>query len=271
MPLFESGRRLCLLLEAGGTRFSVEATSVTEVASPGPDETSLRGVLEIQDLSELLGGEPEPTPGMVVVFDVSPTLAVRVRSIVEVADVARAVHFVLPSGLGATLASLSHSAVLYKERLYLELNADALPQAPGAAKPPAPLPVHLALSPPERSLVFESQGRLFGLPLSYVSQVAMRTPSFCELPGRSGAVAGLLPHGQVLWPLYSAPALLLGGSVVAEDFLVLADVEGRRLGMCASRVLGVFPHFTSTLNPGEFTAPGLPMPVLFADPRRMFS
>lgn len=271
MPLFESGRRLCLLLEAGNTHFCVEATSITEVAAPGPDETSLRGVLDIQDLSVLLGGEPESVPGMVVVLDVSPTLAVRVRSIVEVVDVARATHFVMPSGLGATLAAISHGAVLYKERLFLEINADALPQAPGAAPAATSLGVHLAPTPPERALVFESQGRLFGLPLGSVSQVAMRGAAFCSLPGRGGAIAGLMPHGPALWPLYSAPALLLGAPVVAEDFLVLAEVEGRRLGLCASRVLGVFPRFQATDVPGEFTAPGLPAPVLFADLARMFS
>jgi chemotaxis signal transduction protein len=257
-------------MEAGDTRFSVEATSVMEVASLGPDETSLRGVLEVKDLSVLLGGEPEQTPGMVVVFDVSPTLAVRVRSIVEVTDVAPAPHFLLPSGLGDTLAALSRSAVLHKERLYLEINADALPHEPGPVSPPPEHPVHLAMSAPERSLVFESQGRLFGLPLSLISQVVMRGPAFSALPGRGGAVAGVMPHGQVLWPLYSAPALL-GGRATAESFLVLAEVEGRNLGLCASRVLGVHPRFEPAGEPGEFTAPGVPAPVLFLNLRRMFS
>ncbi|WPB73335.1 chemotaxis protein CheW [Archangium violaceum] len=270
MPPYESGRRLCLLMEAGDTRFSVEATSVMEVAAPGPDETSLRGVLEVKDLSVLLGGEPEQTPGMVVVFDVSPTLAVRVRSIVEVTDVASAPYFLLPTGLGDTLAALSRSAVLHKERLYLEINAEALPHEPGTVRPPPQLPVRLAELTPERSLVFESQGRLFGLPLSWVSQVVMRGPAFSALPGKSGAVAGVMPHGQALWPLYSAPALL-GGASRAEDFLVLAEVEGRSLGLCASRVLGVHPRFEPAGEPGEFTAPGVPGPVLFLDLRRMFS
>ncbi|OJH37066.1 chemotaxis protein CheW [Cystobacter ferrugineus] len=270
MPLFESGRRLCLLLEAGGTRFSVEATSVTEVAAPDPDQTSLRGVLEVQDLSVLLGGEPEPTPGMVVVLDVSPTLAVRVSSVVEVADVTRAVHFVLPSVLGDSLAALSHSAVMHKGRLYLELGADVLPHEPGIVTPP-PLPtLYLFGFPPERSLVFESQGRLFGLPLPFISQVVMRGESFSALPGRGGAIAGLMPHGQVLWPLYSVPALL-GGRAVAEDFLVLAEVEGRTLGLCASRVIGVYPRFEPTGNPGEFTVSGVPDPILFVDLWSMFS
>ncbi|PTL85227.1 chemotaxis protein CheW [Vitiosangium sp. GDMCC 1.1324] len=271
MPPYESGRRLCLLMEAGDTRFSVEATSVMEVAAPGPDETSLRGVLEVTDLSVLLGGSPEQGPGMVVVFDVSPTLAVRVRSIVEVVDVASAPHFLLPSGLGDTLAALSRSAVLHKDRLYLELNPEALPHEPGTVSPPPEHPVHFAGSPPERSLVFESQGRLFGLPLTLISQVVMRGPAFSALPGKSGAVAGVMPHGQALWPLYSAPALLGGASACAESFLVLAEVEGRGLGLCASRVLGVHPRFEPAGEPGEFTAPGLQAPVLFLDLRRMFS
>ncbi|HYO71381.1 MAG TPA: chemotaxis protein CheW [Archangium sp.] len=136
--------------------------------------------------------------------------------------------------------------------------------------PPPLLPVRLVELTPERSLVFESQGRLFGLPLSRVSQVVMRGPAFSTLPGRSGAVAGVMPHGQALWPLYSAPALL-GGASRAEDFLVLAEVEGRSLGLCASRVLGVHPRFEPAGEPGEFTAPGVPGPVLFLDLQRMFS
>lgn len=270
MPVYESGRRLCLLLEAGDTRFCVEATSVMEVAAPGPDETSLRGVLEVKDLSALLGGEPERAPGMIVVFDVSPTLAVRVRSIVEVANVASAPHYLLPSGLGSTLAALSRSALLHKERLYLELNADALPQQAGGASAPPEHPLHLLTSPPERSLVFESQGRLFGVPLPLVSQVVPRGLSFSALPGQGGAVAGVMPHAQQLWPVYSAPALL-GGRARAEDFLVLAEVQGHPLGLCASRVLGVHPRFEPGGEAGEFTAPGLPAPALFADLGRMFA
>lgn len=270
MPAYESGRRLCLLLEAGDTRFCVEATSVMEVAAPGPDETSLRGVLEVKDLSVLLGGEPERRPGMIVVFDVSPTLAVRVRSIVEVLDVAAAPHYLLPSGLGSTLAALSRSAVLHKERLYLELNPEALPHEPGGVSAPPEHPVHWVEGRPERSLVFESRGQLFGVPLPQVSQVVMRGPAFSLLPGGAGAVAGVMPHAQRLWPLYAAPALL-GGSATAEDFLVLCEVGGQHLGLCASRVLGVHPRFEPTGEPGAFSAPGVSSPVLFPDLGRMFS
>ncbi|MFP2932425.1 hypothetical protein ACLESO_46205 [Pyxidicoccus sp. 3LG] len=104
MSPFESGRRLCLLVEAGETRYAVEATSVMEVAMSGANGSSLRGVLEVKDLSALLGGSPEEGPGMVVVLDVSPTLAVRVRSVVEVADVARAPVLPPAPGLADSLA-----------------------------------------------------------------------------------------------------------------------------------------------------------------------
>jgi chemotaxis signal transduction protein len=270
VPSFESGRRLCLLVEAGETRYSVEATSITEVAAPGPDVSSLRGVLEVKDLAVLLGGSPESAPGMVVVFDVSPTLAVRVHSVVEVADVTQAPFFLLPSGLGDRLAALSRGAVLHKERLYLELMPEAIPHEPGALGAPPPHPLHFMERAPERSLVFESQGQLFGVPLLYVLQVVQRDSSFSSLPGQGGPVAGVFPHSQALWPVYSVPALL-GAPAVSEPFFVLAELAGRSLGLCATRVLGVHPRFVPTDALGEFTAPGLPGPVLFLDLQRMFS
>ncbi len=271
MAPFESGRRLCLLVEAGQTRYALEATSVMEVALPGPDGTSLRGMLEVKDLSALLGGGPESAPGMVVVLDVSPTLAVRVRSVVEVADVAQAPFFLLPAGLGDTLAPLSRGAVLHKQRLYLELIAEALPQRVGPRSvQPQERPVLLLASPPERALVFESQGRLFGLSLGLVSQVVTGGEAFSRLPVQSGPVAGVFPHAQVLWPIYSAPALL-GAPAQVEDFFVLAELAGQNMGWCATRVLGVLQRFEPSLELGEFTAPGLPGPVLFLDLQHMFS
>jgi chemotaxis signal transduction protein len=262
---------LCLLVEAGETRYAIEATSVMEVALPGSDGTSLRGMLEVKDLSTLLGGSPETAIGMVVVLDVSPTLAVRVRSVVEVADVARAPFFLLPAGLGDTLAPLSRGAVLHKERLYLELIADALPQRIGPRGPPtAPKAVRLIESPPDRALIFESQGRLFGLPLTLVSQVVTRGEAFSMLPVQSGPVAGMFPHAQILWPIYSAPALL-GVPAQVETFFVLTELAGQNVGWCATRVLGVRQHFQAAEAPGEFTAPGLPSPVLFLDLQHMFS
>jgi len=268
---FESGRRLCLLVEAGETRYAIEATSVMEVALPGSDGTSLRGMLEVKDLSTLLGGGPEQATGMVVVLDVSPTLAVRVSSVVEVADVARAPFFLLPAGLGDTLAPLSRGAVLHKERLYLELIAESLPQRIGPRGPPSVAKaVRFMDNAPERALVFESQGRLFGLPLTLVSQVVTRGEAFSKLPVQSGPVAGMFPHAQILWPIYSAPALL-GAPAQVETFFVLTELAGQNVGWCATQVLGVRQRFQAGDGPGEFTAPGVPSPVLFLDLQHMFS
>lgn len=271
MSPFESGRRLCLLVEAGETRYAVEATSVMEVAEPGAHGSTLRGMWEVKDLTTLLGGPPEQGPGMVVVLDVSPTLAVRVRSVVEVADVARAPFFLLPPGLGDALALLSRGAVLHKDRLYLELNAEALPHRPGAHPASAPpRPVYLADTAPERALVFESQGRLFGVPLSLVSQVVARTEAFSMLPVQGGPVAGIFPHGQALWPICSAPGLL-GAPALPEAFFVMTELAGQNVGLCAARVLGVVQRFEAAEGRGEFVAPGLPGPALFLDLQRMFS
>ena len=271
MSPFESGRRLCLLVEAGETRYAVEATSVMEVAMSGANGTNLRGVLEVKDLSALLGGPPEEGAGMVVVLDVSPTLAVRVRSVVEVADVARAPFFLLPPGLADSLAPLSRGAVLHKDRLYLELIAEALPHRVGPrASPASARPMHWAETVPERAMVFESQGRLFGVPLGLVSQVVERGDAFSVLPVQSGPVAGIFPHLQVLWPICSVPALL-GSPPVPEAFFLLTELAGRNVGLTATRVLGVLQHFAPDDTAGHFRAPGLTEPVLFLDLQRMFS
>ncbi|MBN9686023.1 chemotaxis protein CheW [Corallococcus sp. NCSPR001] len=268
---FESGRRLCLLVEAGETRYAVEATSVIEVAMPGARGASLRGVLEVKDLAALLGGLPEDVPGMVVVLDVSPTLAVRVRAVVEVADVARDPFFLLPPGLADSLAPLSRGAVLHKDRLYLELIVEALPHRAGPrAAPPEPRPVHWADEPPERALVLESQGVLFGVPLACVSQVVPRGEAFSVLPVQSGPVAGVYPHAQALWPICSIPALL-GAPARVEELFVLTELAGRNVGLAATRVLGVLQKFKPAELPGTFRAPGLPDPVMLLDLQRMFS
>ena len=86
----------------------------------------------------------------------------------------------------------------------------------------------------------------------------------------SGGLAGMFPHAQILWPIYSAPALL-GAPARAEDFFVLTELAGQNVGWCATQVLGVKQRFQAAEAPGEFTAPGLPSPVLFLDLQHMFS
>jgi chemotaxis signal transduction protein len=207
---------------------------------------------------------------MALVLDVSPTLAVRIKRVLEVADLARAETFLLPAALGETLAMYSRGAVLYQDKLFLELVADALPQQPGRPVSASSRPVFLFDERPDRALVFESQGRLYGVPLSLVSQVIPTGPAFCAFPTRSGPVAGLYPHANMLWPVYSA-AGLLGGEARNEAFLVLTELAGQNVGMCASKVLGVFQDFRPSTERGEFAVERVPLPVLFLDLQRMFS
>jgi len=267
---FESGRRLCLLFEAGESRFAVEATAVAEVASPDEDGRSIRGHMELSDLSLALSGPPEVRPGMGVVLDVSPPLAVRVRRIVEVADVARDPFFMLPPGVGVGLAALVRGVILHGGKLYLELIAEALPRLASQRPSAPPRTVLLLEAPPERGLVFESQGVLYGLPLGVVSQVVPWSEAFCALPSRRGPALGLFPHAQALWPVYSL-AGLLGGVGEPEPLLVLSELAGQSMGLGASRMLGVHRDFRRAESRGEFEASGLPRGALFLDLQRMFS
>jgi len=267
---FESGRRLCLLFEAQNGRFAVEATSVMEVASPGADGASIRGHLELVDLSKLLGGGPEPPPGIGVVLDVSPTLAVRVARIVEVADVARSPFFLLPPGLGEALPVLVRGAILHGGHLYLELAAEALPHRAALRPPSLGRSIYVVDQAPDRALVFESQQRLYGIPLPLVSQVVGTSEAFSPLPATTGPVAGLFPHAQVLWPIYSA-AGLLGEEARCEGLFILSELAGQNVGLCASRILGVHQAFEPAETRGEFRAKGLPSAALFLDLQRMFS
>jgi chemotaxis signal transduction protein len=249
----------------------VEATAVVEVANPDEDGQTIRGHFELMDLSVLLGGPAEARPGMGVVLDVSPTLAVRVKRIVEVADVAPAPFFMLPPGLGESLDTIARGALLHGGRLYLELIAEALPRrpSPGAASV-AGRAVFPLSEPPERGLVFESQGVLYGLPLPMVSQVVARSPAFCLMPSAKGPALGLSSHGQALWPVYSF-AGMLGGMGEPEALIVLAEVAGQSIGLSAARVLGVHHDLKQTGSRGEYEGRLLPSPVLFLDLQRMFS
>ncbi|MFZ5470089.1 MAG: chemotaxis protein CheW [Myxococcota bacterium] len=269
MP-FESGRRLCLLFTAGRVRYAIEATSVVEVAPPDADGDSIRGFLELEDLSQLLGGPAEQRPGMAVVLDVSPTLALRVRTVEGVHDLARAPVFRLPQGLAESLALVARGGVLHDGRLFLELVAEALPHRVVPLAPIPPRPVYLLEEVPDRALVFESQGRIWGIPLPLVSQVVAASDAFCPLPLSGGPVAGLFPHVEGLWPIYSAPGLL-GGEGAREELFILAELAGQQAGLTASRVLGVHQDFELSGTPGELIAARLGVPALFLDLQRMFS
>jgi chemotaxis signal transduction protein len=122
----------------------------------------------------------------------------------------------------------------------------------------------------DRALVFESQGLLYGITLALVSQVVPAGEGFCPLPGRPGPVAGLYPHGQALYPIYSTAALLGTGQPMKEPFFVLTELAGQSVGLTAARVLGVQGPFTATSEVGQFRAQGLSGNVHFLDFQRMF-
>jgi chemotaxis signal transduction protein len=244
---------------------------VTEVAQTVADGKTLRGSLELKDLSSLLGGAPgEQTAGMAVVLDVSPTLAVRVARVREVVDVAPSPFFGLPPGLSEALGFVSRGAVLYGNELFLELIPEALSRNVQARAAAPPRPVIMLDQTPERALVFESQGMLWGLPLAFVSQVVPRTQAWCPLPYPHGAIMGIFPHDQALWSVLSVPALI-GGAPVPEDLFLLAELAGELVGLSASRVVGVLAGFTPTGVSGEFRVSGVGGPILFLDYQSMFS
>jgi chemotaxis signal transduction protein len=263
------GRRLCLLVEAGEGRYAVDATSVVEVSPPDADGKSLRGVLEIVDLSSMLGGAQEERPGMAVVLDVSPTLAARVRRVLEVADVARAAFFQLPPVLGDKVGARVRGALLHRDELYLELLPEALTRSGNQVSTAGEGEVGPLVSPPDRALVLVSQGELFGLPLSWVLQVVSGPNPYTPLPPGSSTVAGLLAHGQTLWPVYSLPGLLHGRSQGREGLFVLAEVKGTLLAVFAERVVGIRTTTRSDARPGSFEAEGLPGTGLFLDLQRI--
>jgi chemotaxis signal transduction protein len=263
---FETGRRLSLLVEAGRARFAIEATSVLEVAPV--EGKALQGV-EVADLSRLLGGPAEGQPQAAVILDVSPTLAVRVRKVIEVADVAQAPLLKLPALLGETLSVVLRGALVHQGLAFLELACDALPHQPGALFASVPRPVYLLEEIPDRALLFESQGRCYGIPLGWVSQVVGLGEAYCPLPA-PGTALGVLPQAKALWPVYS-PAGLLGGEGKEEPLVLLAELGGHNAAITASRVLGVFGRLKPTDIPGELSAEGAPSVALFLDLQRMFS
>ena len=274
MSSSERAARLCLLFESGPSRFLIEATRVAEVAAPDGGATRFRGVHALHDASLLLGGEPEERPGVAVVLDVSPTLVLRVRKVRGVADLARATFFQIPPGMGDTVSSAFRGAFLFERELYLELAPEKL--APGkravvaaTTKEAVPLTGWV-----DRALVFESQGTLHGIGLPLVSQVVPAGDAFCALPAAQGPVAGLFPHGQALYPIYSVPALRGMGTAKRESFFVLSELAGQIVGLSATRVLGVHGPFTPAsgegAQEGEFRAKGVSGNVHFLDFQRMF-
>ncbi len=235
----DGGRRLALLFEAGPARYALEASRVLEVTPPDPepDRATVRGVFPLEDLSVLMGGAPERRPGLAVLLDSSPTLAVRVREGAEVADVGGAPHFQLTRDLAQRIGTVVRGALQHQGRLYLELRAEALGQTCMLPAPPPRIVTWLE-GAPGPALLFESGGTLFAVPLAHVLQISPVLAAFCPFPVPGGVVAGLLAHAGTLWPVYALPAFL-GRALVTESHVVLLELAGIQAALCASRVLGI--------------------------------
>ncbi len=235
---FEKGQRLSLLVEAGSARYAIDATHVLEVSPPDPSGESLHGHMQLKDLSALLGGPPEQRPGTAVVLDVSPTLAVRVRRVFEVTDIAEAPRHPLPSRLVRRLEPAVRGVLEVGGALYFELDAEQAAKGLEADPPELLDGGRVPFAPePDRSLVFESQGIRLAVPLASVSQVVSAGDRLCALP-HEGPLKGLVLHQQHLWPAYSVPGMS-GGSSEVEPLAVLVEVEGEGLGLLATKAFGV--------------------------------
>jgi hypothetical protein len=253
----DGGRRLALLFEAGPAHYALEASRVLEVTPPDVDQerATVRGVFPLEDLSVLMGGAPERRPGLAVLLDTSPTMAVRVREGAEVADVAGAPHFQLTRDLAARIGTLVRGALQHQGRLYLDLRAEALGQTCMLPAPPERIVTWLE-APQGPALLFESGGMLFAVPLQHVLQISPVLAAFCPFPVPGGVIAGLLAHAGTLWPVYALPAFL-GQPPAVEAQVVLLELAGIQVAVCASRVLGIEHRLASAGKPGRWwTADG---------------
>jgi len=251
----DGGRRLALLFEAGPAHYALEASRVLEVTPPDPEaeRATVRGVFPLEDLSVLMGGAPERRPGLAVLIDTSPTLAVRVREGAEVADVAAAPHFELTRDLAQRIGTLVRGALQHRGRLYLELRAEALGQTCMLPLPP-PRIVTWVEGPPGPALLFESGGTLFGVLLAHVLQISPVLAAFCPFPVPGGVIAGLLAHAGALWPVYALPAFL-GQPLETESHVVLLELAGIQVALCASRVLGIEHGLVAGDEAGRWRTP----------------
>lgn len=141
----------------------------------------------------------------------------------------------MPRRITPTLEPAVRGLVDLSGELFLELDVEAL--AMGIRLPPQ-LKVVDPFGPPlAQALVFETGGRLLGLPLSSVAQIVGLGPRFCPLVAPTAA-AGVILHQQQAWPVFSLPGLL-GEPIVSEPLVVLTEVGGDGIGFTATRALGV--------------------------------
>ncbi len=230
LPAVETdSRRLCVFFEAVGTRYALEAVRVLEVAKPEVGEQTLHGNLGLRDLPEVLGGAPGTDLSTALVLDSSPTLAVRVGAIEGVFDSNTLLNSALSRRLIPVLSPAVRGTLLKDDRLYFELDADAVSRGlPKQLRRPE-IVTSEAAGP---CLVFESGDQRFGVPLPLVKQVIARGAAFNRAPGR-GAFVGVVHHREAVCPVFS----LTG--VEPEPLIVLLDLGDGGVGVCARRADGV--------------------------------
>src|SRR5262249_10091133 len=162
---------------------------------------------------------------------------VRVGEGGEVGDVCGDPHFQLTRDLGLRIGEVVRGALFHQGRLYLELRPESVGTV--SVAPAAPPRVVTWLDSTEAPmLLIESGAQAFLLPLTSVLQISPRTPAFCPFPVSGSVVAGVVAHGQALWPVYALPAFF-GEPPTEEPYLVLAELAGMQVALCASRVGGV--------------------------------
>ncbi len=206
-----------------------------EVAQPDATGNTLHGHHALKDLSSRLGGEPEVRPGVALLLDTSPTLAIRVARVYGVADLAAEKGLRLPKRLGAALEPTVKAALEHEGRLWLELDPESLVKA---SRAPAAFRVVEPFAPASgRCLLFESCGRKLALTLDQVAQVVPADQKLVRFPDGWPA-EGLVIHQGQLWPVYALGSML-GEPRVQEPLIVLAKVRDEPVGLSAARALGV--------------------------------
>lgn len=237
--------RLALAFRGARTRWALPVSSILEVGPAPEGDTARRRGLPVEDFGALLG-VPTPVSATTVtlVLDCSPPRALAIEAVEEVADLAAAPFFQLPEALGPP--GLVRGAVLHRERLFLELEPQALAEHPLgmlAVRPSPALPVAtISPAPPGRALVYEvGELGLLASPLALVTGV-LRASTSCFVPGAACGHIGLIHHERSILSLFDL-ALVAGRPAVAGELAVALDVAGHALGVVTNRVEGVLDGF----------------------------
>lgn len=208
----------------------MDAVRVLEVA-----RANEQGVLpvsqhnQVRDAAKLLGGEEDASPGASVVIDVSPTIALQVKQVDGVFDVAKLQRWPIQGRLIPLIAPAIAGAFEYEGRLVFELDAEGASR--GLPRQSKPLERHTREA--EAALVFQVQGERLAMPLHHVAQVIEANAHFNRAPN-AGSFLGVAQHRGELCPVFTVGEL---GRV--EPFVVLFEVNRDLLGLAVTSVEGV--------------------------------